>query len=101
MITIVPLAPLLESVPVMVAVPIPCTVPVLPLEIAMTGTPIGARRAWRRRHQVGPQSFGRAGVVARLIGDAGFDVSVRVVDVPTVRVIVPDTTLPFDDWAAA
>jgi 3-hydroxyisobutyrate dehydrogenase-like beta-hydroxyacid dehydrogenase len=42
-----------------------------------------------------------AGLVAMLIGDVGLEVIVRLVEVPTVSVMVPDTTLPFDDWAAA
>jgi hypothetical protein len=41
------------------------------------------------------------GLVVRLIGEAGLELSVRAVEVPTVSVIVPETTLPFEDWAAA
>jgi hypothetical protein len=42
-----------------------------------------------------------AGFVARLIVVPKLDVMVSVVDCPTVIVVVPDTTDPFEDCAAA
>lgn len=42
-----------------------------------------------------------AGLVARLIGVDGVEVIVRVVEVPVVIVMVPETTVPLEDCAAA
>jgi len=102
----VPLAPLLESEPVMVVVPVACRVPVLPVVIAMTEgllevnvvefvTSVPFRVALKVTVAPAPPA------PDKLIVDPRLELIVRVEDCPTVSVMVPDTTLPFDDWAAA
>jgi hypothetical protein len=102
----VPVAPALESVPVIVTVPVVLpSVPVLPLVMLMIAELL-------EENVVDPVTLllfnvaakvtvEPAGFVVRLIGLTGLEVTVSCVEVPAVSVIVPETTLPFVDSAAA
>jgi len=100
----VPVAPSVESVPVMVTVPaVPPSDPlVLPdgmlmmakeLEVnvvrLVTSLPFNDAANWT------------VPVLARLIGLDGVELMVREVDCPSVIVMVPETTIPLEDCAAA
>ena len=102
----VPLAPTVESTPVIVTVPVvPPRVPLEPLTMLMMEELLDENVVelvtlllFRVAAKVTVEP---AGVVARLIGLVGLEVIESWVEVPAVSVIVPETTLPFVDSAAA
>jgi len=102
----VPVAPALESVPVIVTVPVvPPKVPVLPLVMLMMLELLEVKvvdPVTLELFKVAAKVIVEfAGVVVRLIGLTGLEVTVSCVEVPAVNVMVPVTTLPLEDSAAA
>jgi hypothetical protein len=104
----VPVALSVVSVPVIVVVPVcPTTVPLLPLVMLMTLELLEVNVVEPVLSV--PLSVAVklmvvfAGLVARLIGLAGLDVIVSEVEVdcPNVMVVLPETTEPSEDCAAA
>ena len=106
MICNVPVALSVESVPVIVTVPVvPAIVPVEPLVILMMLELLDVNVV----EEVTSLPFSEAekviavplGSVARLMVVPKLELMVSVVAFPTVSVIVPETTDPLDDCAAA
>ena len=106
MIVSVPLAPTVESTPVIVTLPVvPASVPLEPLTMLMIDELLDENVVepvtlllFRVAAKVTVEP---AGVVARLIVPEGLAVIESCVEVPAVSVIVPETTLPFEDSVAA
>jgi len=99
-------APSAESLPVIVTVPVvPWIVPVLPLVMLMIAELLDVNVV----DPVTSLPFKDAAnctvdpavLLVRLIGLVGFEVIVRLVEVPAVTVMLPETTVPFVDCAAA
>jgi hypothetical protein len=89
------------SVPVIVTVPVFNIVPVLPEMLIVVGS-LDVNVVELVTSVPFSVAVNVTDVVAdMLIGDAGFELTVRVEDCPTVNVIVPETVVPSEETVAA